>query len=198
MSDDVPPDDISSLDFEPDPEHEAKIKRSMRFTIDELPAIDHGNLRRPLSIGEGFSIKTIAGDTLYLASLFQFSTYAGVLNGIPFDPASHIEGDIDYVATIFPNHAALPYVVPPRMHRGRRVTKREDFEDIEDWCILPRCTAFGCFDTSRMARDADGDGHSSSIVLIWYQDTFGLPEDAHTLRHIAELGWDEFAHNWSY
>ena len=61
-------DDIDHLlrDFEPDPEHQAKIKRSMRFEIADLPSIDHGNLRRPLSIGEGFVIKTVTGDTLYL------------------------------------------------------------------------------------------------------------------------------------
>lgn len=198
MSEDVPLYGIPSFDREPDPEHEAKIKRSMRFRIEELPAIDHGGLRRPLSLGEGFTIKTLAGDTLYLHSMFQYSTYAGVLNGIPFDPGSHIERDIDYVATVFPNHAAPPYVVPPRMHRGRRVTQREDFEDIEDWCILPRCTTFGCFDTSRLARNADEDNCSSSIVLIWYQDKFGIPDDAHTLQHITELDWDEFAHNWTY
>ena len=193
-------DDIDHLlrDFGPDPEHQEKIKKSVRFEIADLPAIDHGNLRRPLSIGEGFVINTATGDTLYLDHIFQYRTYAGVLNGIPFDPMSHIEGDLRYVASIFPHHSAPPYVVPPRVHRGRRVTKREDFEDVEDWCILPRCTTLGRFDASRKARNADSDSDGSTIVLIWYQDKFGLPEDSHTLQHIAEFDWDEFAHNWNY
>ena len=84
------------------------------------------------------------------------------------------------------------------MHRGRRVTKREDFEYAEDWCILPRCTTFGCFDVSRKAPSADGDCGGSSIVLVWYQDKFGLPEDAHTLQHMAKLDFDGFLHNWWY
>ena len=193
-------DDIDDLlgDYEPDPEHQAKIKRSMRFEVADLPAIDHGNLRRPLSIGEGFVINTVAGDTLYLDNIFQYRTYAGVLNGIPFDPASHIEGDIEYVGRIFPHHSAPPYVVPPRMHRGRRVTQRGEVEEVENWCILPQCTTFGRFDASRKARSADSDSDGSSIVLIWYQDKFGLPEDSHTLKHIAELDWDEYAHNWGW
>ena len=196
----MPDDDIDDLlgDFEPDPEHQAKVTKSVRFEIADLPALDHGNLRRPLSIGEGFVINTATGDTLYLDHIFQYRTYAGVLNGIPFDPMSQIENDVQYVAEIFPRHSAPPYVVPPRMHRGRRVTKREDFEYAEDWCILPRCTTFGCFDVSRKAPSADSESGGSSIVLVWYQDKFGLPEDARTLQHIAELDFDGFLHNWSY
>ena len=198
MPDDNSIDDLLG-DFEPDPAHMAKIRRSMRFEIADLPAIDHGNLARPLSIDEGFSITTVAGDTLYLDDIYQYRTYAGVLNGLPFDPASHIEHDIEYVARIFPNHSAVPHVVPPRMHRGRRIAKRASGEEeVEDWCILPRCTSFGRFNTSRLARNAGGDSDGSSVVLVWYQDKFGVPDDERTLQLMAELDWDEFAHNWEY
>ena len=52
MSDDDNSIDDLLGDFEPDPAHIAKIRRSMRCEIADLPAIDHGNLARPLSIAE--------------------------------------------------------------------------------------------------------------------------------------------------
>lgn len=161
MPDDNSIDDLL-CNFEPDPAHVARIRRSMRFEIAELPAIDHGNLARPLSIGEGFSISTVAGDTLYLDDIYQYRTHAGLLNGLPFEPASHIEHDIERVARIFPHHSAVPHVVPPRMHRGCRVTRRASGEEVEDWCILPRCTWFGRFNTSRLARNAEVGSDGSS------------------------------------
>jgi hypothetical protein len=198
MPDDDIPDDLLFGDMAPDPEQQARLKRSMPFEIADLPAIDHGNLMRPLSIGEGFSISTVSGDTLRLEDIFQYRTYAGVLNGIPFDPASHIEGDLRYVASIFPNHQAPPCVVPPLMHKGRRILKREGVEEVEDWCILPTCTSFGSFKASRLGRTASADDDGSSVLLVWYQDKFGLPVDAHILKFIAEFDWDLYAHHWSY
>ena len=190
------PDDLLFGDMEPDPETRANFKRSMPFEIADLPVIDHGNFNRPLSIGDGFSVNTVAGDILRLDDIFQYRTYGGVLNGIPFNPESSIESAVKYVTTIFPNHQTPPRVIPPRMHRGRLIYTREGVEYVEDWCILPTCTSFGCFTANRPARDADEI--FSSIVLIWYQDKFGLPEDPHTLKHIAELDWDPFAHHWSF
>ncbi len=192
---DDPLDDLRG-NFEPDPEAQTRLKRSMEFEIADLPAIEHGQFNRPLSIGEGFVIRTAGGDWLRLDDIFQYRTYGGVLNGIPFDPASHIESDLRYVASIFPKHPSPPCVIPPLMHRGRRISTREGVEEIEDWCILPSCTTFGVFTASRPARDADDT--YSSILLVWYQDKFGLPEDPHTLKHIAELDWDLFAHHWSF
>ena len=174
MPDDNSIDDLRG-DFEPDPQYQPKMRRSMPFEIADLPVIDHGDFNRPLSIGDGFSIETSAGDTLRLDDIFQYRTHGGVLNGIPFNPEFNIESAVNHVATIFPNHQALPRVIPPRMHRGRRNYTREGIEHAEDWCILPSCTSFACFTASRPARDADDT--FSSIVLIWYQDRFGLPED---------------------
>ena len=53
-------------------------------------------------------------------------------------------------------------------------------------------------DTSRLGRTASPDDDGSSVLLIWYQDKFGLPVDAHILKYIAELDWDLYAHHWGY
>ncbi len=134
-------------------------------------------------------------DALLLDDIFQYRTHSGQLLGLPIFHEENISGAVDYARTIFPNHKSPPFVVPPTMHRGTRRRIRNGVEKFEDWRILPPITSFGMFTATRPARDTDEP--YSSVLLIWYQDKFGLPDDPRTLKLIAELDWESFAHGWS-
>jgi hypothetical protein len=200
MAQDQDNDDLSdllaSLDNNPELEAKSLLKRSMPFEIADLHVIDHGELNKPLSLGMGFSVETVSGDKLQLDDLFQYHTHEGLLCGLPMFDMDRIERAIAYAAEVFPNHSAPAYVIPPTLHRGRRVFGRGGVQEVRQWCMLPSCTSFGLFTASRSAHGAKGD--FSSILLIWFQDKFGPPDDPRTLRHISELDWDPFAHNWMY
>lgn len=194
------PDDLQKfmLDLPEDDEQRlAALKRSAPFELTDLPAVEHGHVMRPLSIGTGFVVETDGGEFLRLDRLFQYRTYGGVLNGLPFDPMFNIESAIDYARSRFPDRTAPPCVLPPRLNRGHRRYKRHTGEEeLEHWTLLPCCTSFGEFTASRKARNADPDSDCSSVLLIWYQDSYGLPQDEHTLRAMATLDWEAFAHSW--
>lgn len=192
-------DDFSDI---PDTYDRASAKRDatllalVHFKIDALPHTDHPGPSRPGTIGEGFGVSMVNGDRLSLDTLFQYRTSAGQLAGFPSVDEDKFASAISYAKSTFPHHDVPPFVVPPRLHRGRARSVRKGVESFEDWCVLPAVTSFGRFTANRAAKDSPDP--YSSVLLIWFQDKWGLPDDPRTLRLIAELDWERYAHNWSW
>lgn len=191
---DGPPDFLSSVE-QSDRERRARLKRSVLFKMEDLPAVDHGRFNQPLSLGEGFKVHQAVGDTLFLRDIHQYGTNGGLLLGVPKYPEFELESVVDYASRLFPYHDAPPYVVPPTIHRGVRIRVRDGVEDSDEWAMLPPVTSIGVFGTSRPATDSDEA--YSSVILIWFQDKYGLPDDPATLRHIEGIGWEPFAHSYT-
>ena len=192
-------DDISDLIGASDrgaAQRKATLQQSAQFAIDGLPSVEHAGYGRPWAIGKGFVVKTNDGDKLFLANLFQYRTNAGVLAGFPSVREDNFLWAVEYARAKFPDHDAPPFVVPPTLHRGRARSVRDCIESFEDWCVLPPITSFGVFTADREAKGSDEA--NSSVLLIWYQDNWGVPDDPRTLRLIAELDWDKYAHNWGW
>lgn len=59
----------------------------------------------------------------------------------------------------------------------------------------PICTV-AMFESMAPAKDPEAD--SSSAVLIWFQDGFGLALDDRTKQQIQRLDWSAIAEDWSY
>ena len=150
-----------------------RLRQSIRFEIEDLPVIDDGEYRLSRQFGERFDVKTVAGDNLNLGDLFQFHTNGGIEAGVPSYFEFKIESAVGYASTIFPNHRAPPFVVPPVLYRGSRLRIRSGVNHNEDWVTLPAITSIGCFTASRTARNT-GEAYSS-ILMIWYQDPMALP-----------------------
>ena len=182
-------------DMEESLERRACLAKSITFDVANLPAIEHGIKNRPLLMSDGFSVTTADQDKLRLTSLFQFGTYDGNLAGIPAHPESNIEMAVDQAKTIFAGHPAPPCVIAPVIHCGVREFTSSAGPQTEPWRILPSITSFGLFTASRPA--VSSDEAYSSVLLIWYQDRFGLPDDPRTLKLISELDWECFAYNWT-
>ena len=194
MTSDLP--DESDLPDHFSPKERTKYRQSVHFRIDDLPHVDHSGFSRPGALGTGFSVQTTGGDRLSLDPLFQCHTGAGQLAGFPLMDESKFTGAINHARSIFPHHDAPPFVIPPVLHRGRARTLRDGVESFEEWRVLPPVTCFGLFTASRPARGADDP--YSSVLLIWFQDNWGLPDDPRTLRLIADLDWDSYAHSWNW
>lgn len=192
-------DDFSDLPdaYEKDPaKRHPRLRESVHFEIGALPHTDHPVPGRPGAIGEGFGVPMVNGDRLSLDTLFQYRTHAGQLAGFPEVDEDKFASAIRYAQSTFPHHDAPPVVVPPTLHRGRARRVRDGVESFEDWCVLPPVTSFGRFTANRAATDSPEP--YSSVLLIWFQDKWGLPEEPRTLRLIAELDWERYAHNWCW
>lgn len=192
-------DDFSDIPdaYENDPaKRHPKLRKSVHFEIDALPHTDNPGPSRPGAIGEGFDVSMVNGDRLSLDTLFQYRTHAGQLAGFPEVDEDKFASAVSYAQSVFPHHEAPPFVVPPTLHRGRARIVRKGVESFEEWCVLPPVTSFGRFTANRAAKGSEDP--YSSVLLIWFQDKWGLPDDPRTLRLIAELDWETYSRNWNW
>ena len=145
----------------------------------------------------GGAVDTRLGARLVLDDIFQYRTYSGVLAGLPFDPISSVESALRRVKDIFPGHDAPARVLAPVLQTGHRKEREQGGREYDEpWQILPRCTTLAQFTADRPAQGADEP--YSSIVLVWFQEHFGLPTDPQILDQIVALDWERYAHSWNW
>ena len=170
------------------------VRRIVPFRWNDLPAIDHGsNIGHPLDSDAGLRFELDSGGRVALDDLYQYKTYAGVLEGIPRDPEDSFESALRQARRLWDFYEAAPCFLPPLMHRGvHRVREGEEI-DSEAWCILPAVTSIAFFTSYDLAETE----MCSSAVVIWYQDRFAMPDDQ-TLAQLRGMDWRKHAYEWSW
>lgn len=178
-------------------EEEALRRRLIPFDWRTLPRVEHGLLQHPLSLRKGFAIAHASGVTLRLDDLYQYGTYSGVLLGLPLDPESAMMNALESAMDRFPHHHADPFLVPPVIQAGTRQTRDSrtgPYYD-EPWHLLPAVASFGSFTASQAAHGSDEA--YSSVLMVWFQNGYGVPDDPVTLEHMRGFDWEKYTHNWT-
>jgi hypothetical protein len=87
-------------------------------------------------------------------------------------------------------------VLEPLFHTGQVTRKKRDGGEIQvPWLKLPEVCAVAEFDSNISARDEYEI--YSSVLAIWFQDHYGLPDDARTLEQLGNLNWEKYGHDWT-
>lgn len=178
------------------------------FSWDDLPRVSLGlDGHRTRAHTEDWKIQLVSGREVVLDSLHQFKTYAKVLCGLPTHSYYHerqIVSAMEEAKRIFFSEVRPPWILAPRMQRATVVNRGAD--EIErrtghrppeqmEVDFLPPVCSIGLFSSATPARDP-GDA-ASSLLVIWFQDSFGLP-DALAAEQLPELPWEERAWDWTY
>ncbi len=175
-------------------EDHKRFMKILRFQVEDMPVVDHGvTSGHPLSRDEGFYLKMDAGGSAWLDKLIQSRTYAGVLLGVPDDPVEKFMEAMRRVKDYFAFYDGIACVLPPKLHMGRRRVLKDGVEEFRDWRLLPGVTCYALLTSSDLAQDDS----SSSVVVIWYQDAFGLP-DEEVLAQMRAIPWRRHAFDWSW
>ena len=175
-------------------EDRERFMQILGFKQQELPVLDHGTTSgHPLSRDEGFNLKMDSGGNAWLEKLVQSRTYAGVLLGVPDDPVEQFMGAMRCVKDYFAFYEGIACVLPPRLHKGRRRVLQDGVEEFRDWQLLPGVTCHALLTSSDLAQDDS----SSSVVVIWYQDGFGLPDQG-VLAQMRSIRWRRHAFDWGW
>lgn len=173
---------------------ELEILQSLEFDWRKSPCIDHG-VSRPTGRLTRMAITLPTGRVINLGRFYQFGTYSGMLCGLPNDPERYFIQAVNTAKQHFPNHEMAPVVLEPVIQSGLSPSRREGEEVHVPWLQLPMVCAIAEFDSDEPARDE----HEvySSVLAIWFQDHYGLPDDARTLAQLGKLDWEKYGYDWT-
>jgi len=180
----------------------------LHFAWDDLPRVHLGvDAHRTRSRTEDWNITLLDGREIRLDSLHQFKTYEGVLCGLPVHPyynERELSAAIRKAKHIFKAEAQTPWIVPPEMQRvtvvnraldeiekrtGRRPPARQEVD------FLPPVCSIGLFSSEVITNEVYGS--RSELIVIWFQDAFGLPDSDESGR-LREIPWANCAWDGSY
>lgn len=168
----------------------------MEFEWDHLP-------RRPIEPAPQhpkthprWGLPRADGREVFLEALHQYYIYRGHLMGFVHPPAQAINEAIANAKKQYSWVGSEPVLVEPVLLEysilhtpWRKDPNAQNFRPV----TLPRVASIGLFFSGQFARD---DQESfSSLVVIWFQEGFGNP-DEETLRQIAALDWNALAYDW--
>ena len=137
--------------------------------------------------------------SIILEVLHQSQTYRGLLEGVPSSEMNNatIEHSLREAQAQCTDDGK-PLLIPPERRGYLRTPGDMDRASANpnrhpEWLPLVQC--WGTFTSVFPARDKNMDG--SVLVIVWYQDSFGLPTED-VLRKIKSVNWDSSAADFSY
>lgn len=174
---------------------EIRRRQAIRFNWRDSPRIDHGTShRRPVMGPKPMEITLLTGRLVKISTLYQFNIYVGFLSEPMFDPEYDLLQAIYVAETQFPHHKMLPVVLEPWFHAGRIVRALPGQEESVPWLKLPSICTIAEFISDRQTRSSNEVG--SSVLVIWFQDHYGLPEDERILGQLSALDWKTHSQDW--
>lgn len=176
---------------------ENKILQALGFDWHHSPRTDHGLIAgHPVSGPTTLELNLPTGRLIKLKRLYQFDVYGGMLAGMPSDPERHFIQAVDAAKNHFPDHGMIPVVLEPLFHTGQVTRKKQDGSEIHvPWLKLPEVCTVAEFDSNTPARD-EYEVYSS-VLAIWFQDHYGLPDDVRTLEQLGNLDWEKYGYDWT-
>jgi len=176
---------------------EQQILQNMGFDWRHSPRIDHGLISgHPVTGPAPLEFTLPGGRLIKLKQLYQFDVYGGMLAGMPNDPERFFIHAVNAAKQHFPDHSMMPVVLEPAFHSGQVARKGRDGSEIfVPWLKLPEVCTVAEFDSNEPARDEDEV--YSSVLAIWFQDHYGLPDDARTLEQLGHLDWVKHGYDWT-
>jgi hypothetical protein len=143
----------------------------------------------------GYEVRLHDGRAIRLDVLYQWRTYAGLLEGLPTEELNRrlVTEALDRVRERLGTAAA--YLIPPveQLIEGPKSYLGGRFGRLAQ---LPAIVCAATFDSFQPAQDAQADG--SSLTVVWFQDDFALPIDKAVLDQLQAIDWVSHAHDGYY
>jgi len=135
-----------------------------------------------------------SGRAIYLRELRQWSVYEGLLEGLPTREMNRRTIEELVARERARASGAEPILIPPTEepieYRGDAPYPFGEPAKLPAIACVGRFTAFG------PARDPTRD--SSELVVIWFQEEHGLPDDTELWAQLRAIDWDRHAVDQDY
>jgi len=181
------------LDNERERAEKARRLKLIPFDWQDLPRINwpHG-AAHPKDF-EGLKLKLANGQEISMQNLHQDYIYAGSLLGRLRDPTDYLLQAIEAAEQYYPHTSTPPLILPPSLFWGRKVKTINGADKSNEWISLPRMRCIAEFLSAKPAKNAAQA--FSSLIVIWFQDFYGLPDDA-VKAQLKSMDWEHLAHDW--
>jgi hypothetical protein len=137
--------------------------------------------------------KLLLGRLVFLQELRQYSTYEGLLEGVPTR-----EANANLLQHLISRHRDTPY--PGLPYLIQPVETRIELPDALEYpfgtpASLPRVTCVARFTSLQPIRN---NGDYSGLVIIWLQDEFAFPIAPDVMSHLLAIDWSAHAVDMAY
>jgi hypothetical protein len=140
-------------------------------------------------------LKLESGRNIHLEQFYQRKTYAGWLEGTPTRMwneqiiQTHLERAQTYCV-----EGSHPVLIPPRRstEADEWLTEHQLKHGWEPPESLPSIACIGQFKSFR-PKPKDLEKDYSRLVVVWYQNDFGLPIDEQLLTQLKSIDWENLA-----
>jgi len=183
---------LGKLDDEDDPEPDPldTIKPYIRFDWEAAPSTTWPADRHPAG-RDSWTIKLQSGRSIRLDEFHQFSIYAGMLAGIPSDTARFAADAIKEANILI--RQQMPMLMLQPMFREFDSPKYLG-EPRKKLRALPPIASVAAFNSSTL--ESSPDLLYSSLKVIWFQESPGLPTAPYILDQLRAIDWEREAMSW--
>jgi len=166
------------------------------FDWRDLPRIEHERFSSALLTAPAtFELTLDDGRQVSLRRWHQYSVYSGQLCGLPWDPERGLIAAVATAERLFPGSGAHLVVLPPALHVGPNPSAGPG-SPLPPLCVaLPKVCTIAEFEAGAPARNPREC--YSSLVIAWFQEHYGLPEDPHVLAQLRAVDWTLRADDWT-
>ncbi len=183
---------LGKLDDDGIPSHSEldRLKPHIRFDWDASPGKAWPENLHPAG-HDSWSIDLKPKRSIWLDEFHQFSVYAGMLAGIPSDTTRFAADALQEAERLTPQH--LPTLILQPLFR-EFISPNHYGEPRKKLRVLPPIASVAAFKSSTTA--SSPDNIYSSLRVLWFQETFGLPTDPQILEQLRAIDWEREAVSW--
>jgi hypothetical protein len=142
-------------------------------------------------MGQLFEIRLTSGRYIHLEQLYQYRTYAGLMEGLP---PPELNQDLIRDAVGFAEGNLLgggqPFLIQP-VERDLAVSEEVRQRYPYPLRKLPSVVCLAAFESVPPARDQTEC--YSFLKIVWFQEEFALPIDPEVEKQIREVDWNRLA-----
>jgi len=144
-----------------------------------------------MSADHKYEIELLTGRMIRLDGLEQFWTYGGLLVGHPSREMNRRIMDDLVARRTRPKGYGVPVLLEPLETPVEKTSPDLSWSTAAN---LPAITCIAPFISDVLPGDADSI--ASTLCVIWFQDEFAFPIDAHIKVELAALDWESRAAGW--
>lgn len=168
----------------------------LEFDWQKSPRTDNGEIgTNPLGPPQALDVELWNGRRIELRDLHQYYVYQGTMCGVPPTPEGELVAALQTAQRVFPTFGQRPVMLEPVLRSATFEMEPDQSPFPYPLIWLPPVCGIAQFESDAPALDV-ADVYSY-LVVVWFQDSYGMIDSARTLDQLRSLDWQRHAVDWT-